>query len=534
MFFRIHCTNQITSKAVSTVVTTQGSTSYKDNIACVFGFKQLHSLLELKPEYIPKIKDNILKGLSGEAKTNNCDTTHIDEVAIDLSEDSNDTQIPDSQEDMCSQIPIKSQGHTNSVCPVEFNGLISSCAHGSGRSSSDRQFYFVNSRPCEPPKVSKLINEVYRQYNPNQYPFVFLNINLDRNSVDINVTPDKRKVFLTMEKVVLDVLKCSMTKLFESIPRTLKVETLSGILRDEVNPEVDQPRIFQSFLQKCASDSSRAKYISRDKAPKTKEADLKRKSESRLDFLSSKTRRVVSPECDELDESLNEIVKDKGSVTIKVLEIEEDSSLNSEINLSNSMKSSTSYESDYKESNNSGDNIGFIQCDKISIPNTRISSTVSDIVEESHTTICKNKSIRAVCSPMDIIKNKPGTEVITDIEDIGKLRRRTVQLKTSLEHVKALAEMYNRKEDNRQAPDRIKFRTEINPILNPKCEEELSREISKDSFKQMSVVGQFNLGFIITKLYDDLFIIDQHATDEIYNFELLQKNTELTSQKLVW
>lgn len=50
---------------------------------------------------------------------------------------------------------------------------------------------------------------------------------------------------------------------------------------------------------------------------------------------------------------------------------------------------------------------------------------------------------------------------------------------------------------------------------------------------QMSIIGQFNLGFIITKLDADLFIVDQHATDEKYNFETLQKTTKILSQKLV-
>lgn len=49
----------------------------------------------------------------------------------------------------------------------------------------------------------------------------------------------------------------------------------------------------------------------------------------------------------------------------------------------------------------------------------------------------------------------------------------------------------------------------------------------------MKIIGQFNLGFIITRLESDLFIIDQHATDEKYNFEMLQKNTILQNQKLV-
>ena len=58
------------------------------------------------------------------------------------------------------------------------------------------------------------------------------------------------------------------------------------------------------------------------------------------------------------------------------------------------------------------------------------------------------------------------------------------------------------------------------------------------------MVGQFNLGFIITtrnkdihqtsnKNSFDLFIIDQHASDEKFNFETLQRNTVLRSQRLV-
>jgi len=48
----------------------------------------------------------------------------------------------------------------------------------------------------------------------------------------------------------------------------------------------------------------------------------------------------------------------------------------------------------------------------------------------------------------------------------------------------------------------------------------------------MEIIGQFNLGFIIVKLEDDLFIVDQHATDEKYNFETLQRTTQLEYQRL--
>ncbi|KAF6825184.1 DNA mismatch repair protein pms2 [Colletotrichum musicola] len=75
------------------------------------------------------------------------------------------------------------------------------------------------------------------------------------------------------------------------------------------------------------------------------------------------------------------------------------------------------------------------------------------------------------------------------------------------------------------------------------AEEVLSLIISKSDFRRMKIVGQFNLGFIIAVRHasradvmtadDELFIIDQHASDEKYNFERLQSTTVVQSQRLV-
>jgi DNA mismatch repair protein PMS2 len=71
----------------------------------------------------------------------------------------------------------------------------------------------------------------------------------------------------------------------------------------------------------------------------------------------------------------------------------------------------------------------------------------------------------------------------------------------------------------------------------------LSRVIDKEDFGSMEIAGQFNLGFIVTRRrktigaaggeeMDDLFIVDQHAADEKYNFETLQQTTRIKSQRL--
>eukprot|EP00002_Diphylleia_rotans_P004461 TRINITY_DN1329_c0_g1_i18.p1 TRINITY_DN1329_c0_g1~~TRINITY_DN1329_c0_g1_i18.p1 ORF type:complete len:231 (-),score=45.75 TRINITY_DN1329_c0_g1_i18:269-961(-) len=65
------------------------------------------------------------------------------------------------------------------------------------------------------------------------------------------------------------------------------------------------------------------------------------------------------------------------------------------------------------------------------------------------------------------------------------------------------------------------------------AEDELVRIFKKDHFRDMIVLGQFNLGFIIARRGGDIFIIDQHASDEKFNFETLQKSTEIHTQKLI-
>lgn len=62
---------------------------------------------------------------------------------------------------------------------------------------------------------------------------------------------------------------------------------------------------------------------------------------------------------------------------------------------------------------------------------------------------------------------------------------------------------------------------------------ELARVFNQADFLRMQVIGQFNLGFIIARLGQDLFIVDQHASDEKYNFERLGATTTLNRQPLL-
>ena len=61
----------------------------------------------------------------------------------------------------------------------------------------------------------------------------------------------------------------------------------------------------------------------------------------------------------------------------------------------------------------------------------------------------------------------------------------------------------------------------------------LSRVLTKDKFRSMHVVGQFNLGFIVAASGSDLFILDQHACDEKVRYEKYCAGLELQQQPLI-
>ncbi|CAK1361512.1 DNA mismatch repair protein PMS1 [Cercospora beticola] len=72
------------------------------------------------------------------------------------------------------------------------------------------------------------------------------------------------------------------------------------------------------------------------------------------------------------------------------------------------------------------------------------------------------------------------------------------------------------------------------------AESRLSLTVTKSDFARMRIIGQFNMGFILAVRpgekpgdEDDMFIIDQHAADEKYNYERFQRTVTLQSQRLV-
>lgn len=138
---------------------------------------------------------------------------------------------------------LKRLGQQNAI-HVQVRGFISKFVLGCGRQSSDRQFLFVNGRPCNLHKIQKAINETYRQFNATQTPFVIADIILPTNTCDINVSPDKRTIFLHSEANIIVALKAELEKEFATSRSTYVVNsgpsTLQMSLHDQTQEEDDE------------------------------------------------------------------------------------------------------------------------------------------------------------------------------------------------------------------------------------------------------------------------------------------------------
>uniref|UniRef100_A0A8C5G5R7 Mismatch repair endonuclease PMS2 n=1 Tax=Gouania willdenowi TaxID=441366 RepID=A0A8C5G5R7_GOUWI len=469
---RITCSNQNGQGKRSTVLTTSGSQSMRDNIGAIFGPKQIQSLLPFQ-------------------------------------------QVSPTEN------VIEEYGITDTDLPKQFflvTGFVSRGDHGVGRSATDRQFFFINNRPCDPPKVTKLVNEVYHMYNRHQYPFVSLNITVASECVDVNVTPDKRQIFLQKEKFLLAILKTSLINMYEAGVNKISLNCTP------VNNSSEEPIVIFSstvhgfsqisreiFTSKCIPTQKTLKSFFRNAVTPTRSPVVKT-STSTSDVLSyGKTSCIDSKQDDA--ESICDLTAGSPKLsppyaTVDASDVKNETlAENAHIHPTPVVQPALQAEASIQDKHRSlSPEVKRAKRETPYLPLEEKLKTLCDSVEKPI------KADAAVC-----------------------IQRRAVPLQFSLPELSGkLSKLREKQKQSLGAKlSYRRFRAKIEPGENPSAEEELKKEISKEMFKVMEIIGQFNLGFIITKFNSDIFMIDQHATDEKYNFEMLQQHTVLQGQKLI-
>lgn len=481
------CNNKCGIAANKLVLSTPGSGTIKQNIVCIFDAKLLSTLVEV--EAIPPSK------------------AIAEEYGLEIDE--------------------------NEQLPFNFDCLISSAMHGSGKTTTNRQFLYINSRPCESQKIMKLVNEVYRSYNNNQYPFIYLNIKTISTIVDVNVTPDKRQVFLEKEKLLLATLKTSLHNRLKDFPSMFNAQNLDisqKQCKDNRSADIQErlSRGMKRFLTDSDKKSPEKAESKRSKSDNFKfEGRNKRLSNNSLD---SQENMFTSTQM--LDSFIEEAQK--------VVDVTETSILEEEIN-DLEKEDNTRIESTRETKSDGLESICSVS-EKISCT-LRKSGTAQNklkniltIPEESvATNESENKETKGSKSIATVLEES-GVEVIEltqskDYEEILQYRKK-IPLKISLQSIQEKLDKIEEEEAN--SPNiEVQFRSNINPKCNSDAEKELQKHITKADFAKMEIIGQFNVAFMIVKLKRDLFIIDQHACDEKYNFEQLQLSTVIESQNMV-
>lgn len=381
-----------------------------------------------------------------------------------------------------------------------ISGYISSATHGCGRSSADRQFFYVNKRPCDFQKLSRVVNEVYHSYNHSQYPFVFLEVRTNKEFVDINVTPDKRQIMVQQEKILFALIKSSLKLMFDNMATYYNETThknnspmLTSTDQDQVVP-IDGNDKKLSYSSNVSQNGIRLNPLAKFKSRFDKE--------------------------------------DKSITNVSLKQVKEQCTLNKFFNLSNPKK---------RLHDDKDINISTVaskkQCLKGSIQTHHIA--IDEFVGEEHSVDTEEASIKIEDTKMENSENTQYKEQIVTFDmkrnsEKVPLKKRVANF--SLSKLKQNYRTYISKFNSNYFVDTIEpgsFRAKISPTDNHAAEEELKKHVGKAMFSQMEILGQFNLGFIIGKLKHDLFIIDQHATDEKYNFETLQQKHVLKPQRLI-
>uniref|UniRef100_A0A8C5BP27 Mismatch repair endonuclease PMS2 n=1 Tax=Gadus morhua TaxID=8049 RepID=A0A8C5BP27_GADMO len=497
---RITCSNQTGQGKRSPVLNTSGSPCMRDNIGAVYGPKQLQSLLpfqQLRPTDVVK----------------------------------------------------EDYGLTNAELPEELftiTGFVSRGDHGVGRSATDRQFFFINKRPCDPSKVTKIVNEVYHMYNRHQYPFVALNIAVASECVDVNVTPDKRQIFLQEEKLLLAILKTSLMAMYESGVNKItrhQADPSDGELvvepREEDEHKVQRPR---SSLNMAGL---RAAFSSHTKRGQESPASGGSKQKTLQSFFKGSEKAATHVHIQSPVKPLREATRSSPAGRSSLDAFRYGKTQDGDIEDSGRGSSLSECDSQTTATPESP------RCSSEATPPDK-HPCIADVLasEEPLDQHCSEPEAQGTKTEPSTSREEdpaPGPDskrartqgsqdsVGSSVDAPVSLQKRTAPLRFCFQELASRLRRLNELQRQMDS-DRLKyrrFRAKISPGENQSAEDELRKEISKDTFKDMEIIGQFNLGFIITKLNSDIFMIDQHASDEKYNFEMLQQHTALQGQRLI-
>ncbi|KAJ2008544.1 ATP-binding mismatch repair protein [Coemansia thaxteri] len=391
---------------------------------------------------------------------------------------------------------------------------------GGGRSAGDKQYFFVNGRPCDFTKAKKLVNEMYRAQCPSRLPVYAIAITINAKSIDVNLTPDKRTILIRHEQQLLAVLRDALASVLEPAETAFSISAaqpgFASIAPREdgggkmLVAETVVPGVVRCYNQPSAADLP--------EVPGT-------------GVLSSKRQRSLPGDDEGEDIGLLPTATTKPRLT-------EPGERAVAVPLPAPQRTLRAASTALADIDNDAAGSGTSRSHGLQQHRSR-QPTLSAAAALPAVATAKSRPATATRQPLPASK-KMNTVVIggcrsrmqNDTHDwraVGeRLRVKQARQRQALEE-----------SQQREMGDGVDYSVAVVregglTVLDPsEASSALSRLIHKSDFTRMSVVGQFNHGFIIARLDNDLYIIDQHASDEKYNFEMLQQRAQISSQPLI-
>ncbi|CAM9544259.1 unnamed protein product [Ectocarpus sp. 6 AP-2014] len=473
-------------------------------------------------------------------------------------------------------------------------GMVSKAGVGVGRADNDRQFLYLNGRPVDLPKFTRAVSEVWRAYEMKQKPAFILDLRLPPGTFDVNVTPDKREIFMTGEAEVLDCLKTALHKQWESSRYTIPVnqgqlvqarltDGAAFTLRDTTTATSPPPPEARGGASSVGvvSPGPLEDHVAAEEAsvgkgevePVSGECSKNQGTKDRVEVVE--TRRESGGGATDSRESegmkrerrtksaedRKRRTRDFGAPAGAMQSLNPVRSEGGDRQRSTSPSNPKRHRGVFAESD---DGVGEGRASgkaAASVDGDKAGSSVQ-ATQGGNATPAKDhgdadggsrqrspegtqgpkeppperdSSVRVGHAPASAEGGKtPGARRQTssgaacqplayDMRSILGGCRRASRLTRKRNARNASADSFSAKLSGCGAKDRD----------SQAAARAFSRVLHKEHFTQMRVVGQFNLGFMICLLGSDLFIMDQHACDEKYNFEVLQQTTTIHQQPLV-
>mmetsp|Transcript_3540 Transcript_3540/g.7533 ORF Transcript_3540/g.7533 Transcript_3540/m.7533 type:complete len:568 (-) Transcript_3540:4198-5901(-) len=368
---------------------------------------------------------------------------------------------------------------------------------------SKLQLFYLNKRAVNPPQAFKsAIGGAFKASGIVKQTYV-LNVIIEPKKLDLNLTADKRKAIVQDEAMLADRLFRNLVRYFTATQEESKI---------------------------CAFKRPREEITPPDKKVLTESALSEARTCRAMPVAPFEVKRICMPITPSTPVAAMPIMFASPAPIRSYIQSTEEEPVLAPIT-THSIELSITQESEHtqQESNEtigesleSGDEISYVYMSPTPEPSCSIED--SSMSQETLLTPSKPASQSHATSPSQASKIRlpSPVQVVPESYDIpSKLGWTLEQLR--INYIKSDV-------DPTSIPETMN-------VFNPECLQSASFEsfFNKEKFSSMRVLGQFNLGFIVVNLMDsnEIFLVDQHAADEISQFEMLCETTKLHMQPLV-